>query len=752
VVIGESISLLLIVSGVLGIDQGRHGAVDTKGLVAAFPAQFRLNSQAIQKAFPALLQSSPEATGVYYDFDYDPVLGFRDPTFFSDPTYVEQYGGDLIDNRVGAYGTIELLEVYKQYNIIKTHNFVRHTHTFLGVPQQLGPLDLRDPKIDYSRFAIRDNIDAIKAEIDRRVTISQRFRDVTIIETYRGYNIVKLTDVPDRGDLMAGVPQSLGPLDLADPSLDMSNIIVRDAISSLKAAIDLFGGHLKSDVVDTRRLYNDARISIYQNGGDLVAVPRDVVFADFTDPGFNRSRLWVAGGVCVSKPGHHGRHCAQMTVDAFRSQALNRLPNSSTMVHQVFLESHGKNRIFLLNESAYAVPSYLGFVDLTDPIQREQPGVLSEPAPCPAESNPVASPCLSAALKKLRQRIDAAQATRKPFVIVTFGGSTTAGVSPSKNWPAYLVWHARARGVREDIIVINAGHNGYTTFTNAIWFANWIIPLLDRNKVSPNLILSLDGVNDLMFGLLGYLEAIQTNAPHWFSYYHAYHQELYGDITQLQSFRKALENLTNSLRRVHLFNVVMTKVVSVIPYSAAVIVSTMERVDQSDSDRFAKMIKSKNKGGPPTIEISLETIQTVLQAFQSHLADFCGLATIRGIPLVAFLQPVMLSEYYSYPSYPDDVDYPSIEYIGRHLIDQGLHARLGHEFLIPASEIYRGARSTYGRLNKILPCGFTDLSGAFLDARRNMYARDSIHYNFEGSDRIASAMIEDLIARGILHH
>ena len=75
-------------------------------------------------------------------------------------------------------------------------------------------------------------------------------------------------------------------------------------------------------------------------------------------------------------------------------------------------------------------------------------------------------------------------------ILLALGGSTTATAQMS-NWPTPLEQLVR----KEDYLVINAGHNGFTSFQERILLFELLFPLLNPNL--PDIVVSLTGVNDI---------------------------------------------------------------------------------------------------------------------------------------------------------------------------------------------------------------------------------------------------------------
>ena len=79
-------------------------------------------------------------------------------------------------------------------------------------------------------------------------------------------------------------------------------------------------------------------------------------------------------------------------------------------------------------------------------------------------------------------------------IIVAVGGSTTA-ISQIGNWPTQI-----EKLLRDDnFLIINAGHNGFTSFQENILLFQILFPII--NPILPDVVISLTGVNDISRGV-----------------------------------------------------------------------------------------------------------------------------------------------------------------------------------------------------------------------------------------------------------
>jgi hypothetical protein len=91
-------------------------------------------------------------------------------------------------------------------------------------------------------------------------------------------------------------------------------------------------------------------------------------------------------------------------------------------------------------------------------------------------------------------------------ILVALGGSTTATAQMS-NWPTPLERLISS----DDYLVINAGHNGFTSFQERILLFEILFPLMNPNL--PDVVISLTGVNDISRGASSVLMRETSQIP-----------------------------------------------------------------------------------------------------------------------------------------------------------------------------------------------------------------------------------------------
>ena len=327
------------------------------------------------------------------------------------------------------------------------------------------------------------------------------------------------------------------------------------------------------------------------------------------------------------------------------------------------------------------------------------------------------------------------------FVILCLGGSTTEG----DNWPKYLNEYAQLAGVSDQIVVINAGVGGYTTFTEKLFFSEWIWPELKKAGVRPDLVISLDGVNDVWYRILSYQFAQKSKAPIWFSRYHGYHQKLSSDITDLTTLSSALNQaLVSSI------NSLKNSLVVVLPYTMKIV----ETLSKSFISNFTMPENDSNlsKKHSSLSELPESVEHEIIDAFESSLMDLHGLAEVRGVESISYLQPVLTDNYYPH-LIPESMSYPGINWFGQQLTDSlGFWSDLYDSGPIETDRMFAMSEKLYLDLGERFPGHYESLINIFYDdpAAGSLYTKDGVHYSDRGKRKIAQAIVTDLIGKKIL--
>ena len=276
------------------------------------------------------------------------------------------------------------------------------------------------------------------------------------------------------------------------------------------------------------------------------------------------------------------------------------------------------------------------------------------------------------------------------FLIVTFGGSTTV----LDNWPKYLINCAEKEGVKQDIAVFNAGHWGYMSFNEKIYFTTYILPFLKKHNLKPDLVLSLDGVNDTWARIMGYFESRNNNSNIWYSQYHGYHQQLYSDINNLHKFSTLIEQLFSTGSRA-LYTFAIHYFTPIFPYTMKTVLQTMRMFLQ----RPASGMKKKKE-----VVLAGDVEDLMADGFKSCLLDFMGSAMVRDIEFVSYLQPVLLKRYYPH-NVSESHTYPNFNYFGVNFASENRHwNRFNEGSIISTERLYEKYEKVFSDLAESYSC------------------------------------------------
>lgn len=325
---------------------------------------------------------------------------------------------------------------------------------------------------------------------------------------------------------------------------------------------------------------------------------------------------------------------------------------------------------------------------------------------------------------------------KNKFIILTFGGSTTV----KDNWPKYLIEIAKEKKVKNEIVILNAGLWGYHSFNESLYFVNWILPLLEDKGIKPNIVLSLNGVNDIWYRILSYFEYKRSNNDIWYYMYHGYHQQHTTDMQNINTFKGAFKQILSvSIKYLYSFSV------DFFPYTIKNLEMLLKTKIQSKP-----MIIQAEKIDKLRLDEAVE--KKIIEGFKSGLINFYAFAEARNIKYISYLQPVVLKEYY-----PHNIEgkflHNGIDYMGLSLKRTNrAFTRLYSETPINTQFLYKNAEKMYAELNSKYKDSFTNLISVFkdIDKPEDLFDVDAIHYNLLGKKIIAERIIEDLISKNIL--
>lgn len=318
------------------------------------------------------------------------------------------------------------------------------------------------------------------------------------------------------------------------------------------------------------------------------------------------------------------------------------------------------------------------------------------------------------------------------LTICALGGSTTAG----DNWPVYMEKYAELENVREKITVVNAGVPGYMSTNQQDYLTNWVMGL---NNINCDVVLSLDGVNDIHFRVAAYLYALKSETR-WIPGYHGYQQKLDHDIRKMTEgatpLRMALGAFVENVRSGK------SSLSRVMPYSTMLVIRRLNAKNQrAGSQKVIRILKEKNLLHGDLAELPKDVQFEILRAYRNSILDLAGACDIRGVPFISYLQPIHLDRYCSCTK-------PRVN------AAQDVQKKIGHQLSldigVDVKRMYEETEKLYQGLEEEHPENFGNLIYLLKGIDEELYV-DTVHYTREGKELIAQAMIKDLLSRNILH-
>lgn len=343
---------------------------------------------------------------------------------------------------------------------------------------------------------------------------------------------------------------------------------------------------------------------------------------------------------------------------------------------------------------------------------------------------------------------------QKKFVIVTLGGSTTFG---EKSWPSKLQEYTKAQGLSPEVAILNFAVPGYETFNSKVLLTSHILPALEERGITPNLILTLDGPNDFNYGFSSYLHYKKTNAANWFSNYHGWQQEHASHVEKLEN------DLSTSIHQVgRLFGTspmgkgLIIALYRLMPYTAWVASRAMSYSSEKraaaplprtpiDPLRTILSFKVDPSTGDETAAIPPEAERRILKKMEGNLVDLMGMSHIRKLPLYAFLQPVLLKDYYPFADARVKTEYPNANY-GCRVLYKASQGRTCASFPVDWQPIVHQSERLYKQLNTTYPGHFLSLTDLFKNVKEEAFIADSMHFTDSGHQLIAEKITSVLVA------
>ena len=132
--------------------------------------------------------------------------------------------------------------------------------------------------------------------------------------------------------------------------------------------------------------------------------------------------------------------------------------------------------------------------------------------------------------------------------------------------------------------------------------------------------------------------------------------------------------------------------------------------------------------------------------------DLHGLAEVRAVESISYLQPVLMDNYYPH-LIPEAFSYPGINWFGQKLTDSlGFWSDLYDSGPIETDRMFTMSEKIYLDLGERFPGHYESLINIFYDdpAAGSLYKKDGVHYSDGGKRKIAQAIVTDLIGKRIL--
>jgi lysophospholipase L1-like esterase len=400
---------------------------------------------------------------------------------------------------------------------------------------------------------------------------------------------------------------------------------------------------------------------------------------------------------------------------------------------------------------------------------------------------------------------------RGRFVVLCFGGSTTASGQPA-NWPRHVADLLALHDVAPRAIVLNAGHNGFTTMQQQLWASYWILPELDRRGIAADLVLSLDGVNDISYGLGGWQAYSHYRNDPWLKMYNGFHQFIDAHTKSLERPGPALLTLSRALLATRVGNEAIDLAAAWLPTTLAFarsltsppayppIVEFLMAYERHNVFRVRGLVVAIpwERGSIDLVEApsdpsakvgrSLrETLDLVDGGVAGGRADGVDVGSLAApdprqwsaLPALSIPKEAIDEVLNAYRS--NLIAFQSV-FTGRgvHVInalqpiadpDRNPRVRQSHgkdiphfDYVLahwamsgaqpgalvraPARDVYRAAERVYATLAEAYPGRYVALTDLFDDGAEDYFTFDNIHYTARASVRIASALVGACLRAG----
>jgi len=288
-------------------------------------------------------------------------------------------------------------------------------------------------------------------------------------------------------------------------------------------------------------------------------------------------------------------------------------------------------------------------------------------------------------------------------------------------------------GLVYPVTVINAGIPGYMSFNQQIFLTSWV--MLDKG-LKPDVVLSLDGVNDIHFRIAAYMYSLK-NKTKWMSAYHGFQQKIDREIREVMTLPGAFRNFMKYLR---------DGIDRFFPYTVYLVNKTNYKIKSIIiENRLRRELASKKMilSGNNELVLTPEVEDSIISAYKNSVLDLAGACRIRGIAFTSYLQPVHLQKY-CYQNIP------KINYAND--VSEILGWDLGCHYKIDVRSLFEKSDRMYQDLENKFPDNFSSLISLFKKEEflNKIVFADTVHCTELGSRAIAKAIIKDLIKKNIL--
>lgn len=340
----------------------------------------------------------------------------------------------------------------------------------------------------------------------------------------------------------------------------------------------------------------------------------------------------------------------------------------------------------------------------------------------------------------------------KAVVLLVLGGSTTFAYPM---WPGHLIQIAQKSVHKPPVVILNFAGPGFSTFSEKTALSSWILPSLERAGIRPSAIVSMDGVNDVIYMIIAYQEHLRDRDGIWISSYHGYHRLLEKEVRdQLVDWRANLAQLGSTVLSGPIGLGVVELVGRTVPHTYWVTKRLFMKLAPEKPvshifSRFAAVFDPET--GKTFVRLPRSDETMMVGGMRVNLLDLMGTAQVHDIPFYAFLQPICQKDFYplSKSRLNDPKITPGIEFLLQKML-AAYDLRAGVFYPVTWGGLYAQMDALYGNLNRKFPGHYISLSRLFNNAAEDVYLQDGVHYTTAGSGVIAERVFRILRQRGIL--